>query len=152
MVSLCLYSKFGKACIVQNIKMPGQSNFDPAWSWRSDLNRRPADYESAALPTEPLQQIGFRKNRKSTRNIIRKKAGFVNCFFELLCKKLIFSFLHFSGQCSPRKAHSGRSSACSNFDIWAFWNHKQPGRAALADGKNRWILQEGGLPAGRFPP
>ena len=23
------------------------------WSWWPDLNRRPADYESAALPTEP---------------------------------------------------------------------------------------------------
>ena len=27
------------------------------WSWWPDLNRRPADYESAALPTEPHQQI-----------------------------------------------------------------------------------------------
>ncbi len=26
-----------------------------AWSWWPDLNRRPADYESAALPTEPHQ-------------------------------------------------------------------------------------------------
>ena len=26
------------------------------WSWRWDSNPRPADYESAALPTEPLQQ------------------------------------------------------------------------------------------------
>ena len=25
------------------------------WSWRSDLNRRPADYKSAALPTELCQ-------------------------------------------------------------------------------------------------
>ena len=25
------------------------------WSWWPDLNRRPADYESAALPTEPHQ-------------------------------------------------------------------------------------------------
>ena len=25
------------------------------WSWWPDLNRRPADYESAALPTEPYQ-------------------------------------------------------------------------------------------------
>ena len=32
---------------------------EPFWSWRSDLNRRPADYESAALPTEPLQLISF---------------------------------------------------------------------------------------------
>ena len=27
------------------------------WSWWADSNRRPADYESAALPTEPHQQI-----------------------------------------------------------------------------------------------
>ena len=26
------------------------------WSWRSDLNRRPADYKSAALPTELRQR------------------------------------------------------------------------------------------------
>jgi hypothetical protein len=26
------------------------------WSWRSDLNRRPAVYETAALPTELRQQ------------------------------------------------------------------------------------------------
>ncbi len=28
----------------------------PTWSWWPDSNRRPADYESAALPTEPHQQ------------------------------------------------------------------------------------------------
>ena len=28
------------------------------WSWWPDLNRRPADYESAALPTEPHQHAG----------------------------------------------------------------------------------------------
>ena len=27
------------------------------WSWRWDSNPRPADYESAALPTEPLQRL-----------------------------------------------------------------------------------------------
>ena len=27
------------------------------WSWRWDSNPRPADYESAALPTEPLQPV-----------------------------------------------------------------------------------------------
>ena len=29
------------------------------WSWKRDLNTRPADYESAALPTELFQRIGF---------------------------------------------------------------------------------------------
>ena len=120
------------------------------WSWRSDSNRRPADYESAALPTEPLQQIGFRKNRKSTRNIIRKKAEFVNRFFRLPCKKLTFSFWHFWGQWFPQRVHNDRSFACSNFHIWAFWNHTQPVRAIPADGKNRWTLRGEALPAGRF--
>ena len=29
------------------------------WSWKRDLNTRPADYESAALPTELFQHIHF---------------------------------------------------------------------------------------------
>lgn len=28
-----------------------------SWCWRGDSNTRPIDYESIALPTEPLQQI-----------------------------------------------------------------------------------------------
>ena len=31
--------------------------FKFCWSWRSDLNRRPAVYETAALPTELRQQL-----------------------------------------------------------------------------------------------
>ena len=30
-----------------------------SWSWKRDLNTRPADYESAALPTELFQHIHF---------------------------------------------------------------------------------------------
>ena len=30
-----------------------------SWSWMSDLNRRPHDYESGALPTELIQRILF---------------------------------------------------------------------------------------------
>ena len=30
-----------------------------SWSWWTDLNPRPADYKSAALPTELHQQINF---------------------------------------------------------------------------------------------
>ena len=29
------------------------------WSWREELNPRPADYKSAALPTELRQQLGL---------------------------------------------------------------------------------------------
>ncbi len=29
------------------------------WSWRLDLNQRPADYKSAALPTELRQPISL---------------------------------------------------------------------------------------------
>ena len=32
-------------------------------SWKSDSNRRPADYESAALPTEPFQQKNIRDKK-----------------------------------------------------------------------------------------
>ena len=31
--------------------------FSPYWSWWTDLNPRPADYKSAALPTELHQRI-----------------------------------------------------------------------------------------------
>ena len=32
------------------------------WSWRRDLNPRPADYKSAALPTELRQPVGKTRN------------------------------------------------------------------------------------------
>ena len=35
---------------------PPRTSELPAWSWREDLNPRPADYKSAALPTE-LRQL-----------------------------------------------------------------------------------------------
>ena len=38
------------------------------WSWRLDLNQRPADYKSAALPTELRQQNGA-GNGTRTRNL-----------------------------------------------------------------------------------
>ena len=44
------------------------------WSRRSDLNRRPADYESAALPTE-LRRHGV-KTHPSTRNNQRRPRKF----------------------------------------------------------------------------
>ena len=50
----------------QGVKFHDGSDFDANakylifWSWRPDLNRRPADYESAALPTE-LRQPGSAK-------------------------------------------------------------------------------------------
>ena len=34
------------------------------WSWWTDLNPRPADYKSAALPTELHQLIFFRRSRR----------------------------------------------------------------------------------------
>ena len=34
------------------------------WSWKRDLNTRPADYESAALPTELFQRNGYHCNGK----------------------------------------------------------------------------------------
>ena len=32
------------------------------WSWKRDLNTRPADYESAALPTELFQRLMHRES------------------------------------------------------------------------------------------
>ena len=42
-----------------NAKKPGNHTGTQAfsWSWKRDLNTRPADYESAALPTELFQHI-----------------------------------------------------------------------------------------------
>ena len=36
------------------------------WSWRWDLNPQPADYKSAALPIELLQQIGASRRNRTT--------------------------------------------------------------------------------------
>src|SRR5580700_3608894 len=38
--------------------MPGQCRSLKCWSWRRDLNPRPSDYKSDALPTELRQQSG----------------------------------------------------------------------------------------------
>ena len=38
---------------------PPLTNLNFLWSWREDLNLRPADYKSAALPTELRQQSGL---------------------------------------------------------------------------------------------
>ena len=37
----------------------GHSGILPYWSWWTDLNPRPADYKSAALPTELHQRICY---------------------------------------------------------------------------------------------
>ena len=39
------------------------------WSWRRDLNPRPADYKSAALPTELRQPVGKTRNLAETFGI-----------------------------------------------------------------------------------
>ena len=43
------------------------------WSWWPDSNRRPVDYESTALPTEPYQRL--------THYIVSFFVAFVKCFF-----------------------------------------------------------------------
>ena len=48
------------------------------WSWWPDLNRRPADYESAALPTELHQH-----SCAATIIIIAQLRGAVKRFFEV---------------------------------------------------------------------
>ena len=49
------------------------------WSWWTDLNPRPADYKSAALPTELHQRVGFALN---ARDNIAHKSAFVKSFFK----------------------------------------------------------------------
>src|SRR6516225_4772624 len=58
-------------CVVGNVMLPmfdaraatsWTRSQDCRWSWRRDLNPRPADYKSAALPTElrqPKQKMNF---------------------------------------------------------------------------------------------
>jgi hypothetical protein len=50
--------------------------FGQEWSWKRDLNTRPADYESAALPTELFQQRLFKISgacRKETCGLKEKQ-------------------------------------------------------------------------------
>ena len=46
------------------------------WSWWTDLNPRPADYKSAALPAE------LHQHKLTTIEIIPQPFGIVNYFFE----------------------------------------------------------------------
>jgi hypothetical protein len=50
------YTVSGISKFPQNKKALKQSVLRPFLSWRTDLNRRPADYKSAALPAELRQQ------------------------------------------------------------------------------------------------
>ncbi len=53
------------------------------WSWWTDSNPRPADYKSAALPTELYRHLA------SSMVIILMKYGFVKSFFQ---KRKTFSY------------------------------------------------------------
>ena len=53
------------------------------WSWWTDSNPRPADYKSAALPTELHQRMSVTNNARET---ISQFLRFVKCFF------IIFGF------------------------------------------------------------
>jgi hypothetical protein len=48
------------------------------WSWRRDLNPRPADYKSAALPTELRQPVGKTDNLPEEFQTCNKEF-FTNC-------------------------------------------------------------------------
>ena len=56
----------------------GHSGILPYWSWWTDLNPRPADYKSAALPTELHQH-----SCAATIIIIAQLRGTVKHFFEV---------------------------------------------------------------------
>ena len=70
------------------------------WSWRSDLNRRPADYESAALPTEPLQQETFNYMESQQQSLYEKTTD-LSTVFPKLFQKAYFAFLSFFGSMVP---------------------------------------------------
>ena len=63
------------------------------WSWWTDLNPRPADYKSAALPTELHQQ---NYPRCCNEEIISQTNGFVNCFCR---QKTHFFFIYLFFAC-----------------------------------------------------
>jgi hypothetical protein len=46
-----------KSMEISAYKRKSRSACTSAWSWKRDLNTRPAHYECAALPTELFQQI-----------------------------------------------------------------------------------------------
>ena len=48
----------------ENTKAANPYGMRLSWSWWSDSNRRPADYKSAALPTELYQPILFGDKRR----------------------------------------------------------------------------------------
>ena len=68
------------------------SSFDVMafWSWRRDLNPRPADYKSAALPTELRQPVGKTRNLAETFGIRNREF----CLFD----KIRAAGLHLSQQ------------------------------------------------------
>ncbi len=58
------------------------------WSRGADLNRRPADYESAALPTElPRRKLNLTSQGKGVKRVVRSvymrcayaKMGMISC-------------------------------------------------------------------------
>ena len=51
------------------------------WSWWTDSNPRPADYKSAALPTELHQHLQGQQPSSSRSDIIAEPPSFVNSFF-----------------------------------------------------------------------
>lgn len=56
-----------------------------SWSWREESNPRPADYKSAALPTELRQQLFL---HVSSRSIYTLAGGAVVCGGGILVKVL----------------------------------------------------------------
>ena len=92
------------------------------WSWWTDLNPRPADYKSAALPTELHQQL--------QRSIsISRFETFVNTFFKIFL--IFFKNFLFSKFCDFVEAFSYLISQgiafsityCDyKFNLFAFWH------------------------------
>ena len=68
------------------------------WSWWTDSNPRPADYKSAALPTELHQHLQGQQPSSSRPVIIAETPSFVNSFFLHFFSPSISAASTFSGR------------------------------------------------------
>ena len=71
-------------CSLWPLGKPSIFNYQLDWSWWTDLNPRPADYKSAALPTE-LHQHFIKSSCLSDLFSIPHAGVFVNRFIRIYC-------------------------------------------------------------------
>ena len=90
-------------CSLWPLGKPSIFNYQLDWSWWTDLNPRPADYKSAALPTE-LHQRFIKSSCLSDLFSIPHTGVFVNrfirnyciLFFRVICKSKFLLGMEFN--------------------------------------------------------